>query len=132
MSFPVLRQFVVSVLCLVGGLSVAPLQAAPSGGGTTDDFTREFAALEEAAALLEEVKDEGGAKAAAAKLRATFSKLPAPVKGSEAELMQWARLQNRVSTEMWRLKKEPFWETQGLQEIWTLISDPFSRPGSIK
>lgn len=128
MSFPILRQFVVVVLCLVGGMILAPLHAAPSGAGTTDDFTREFAALEEAASMLQGVRDEEGAKAAVAKLRSTFSRLPAPVKGSEADLMQWARLQNRVSAEMWRLKKEPFWETQKLQELWTLISDPFSRP----
>ncbi len=132
MNFFRLRQRVATTLFLAALLVTASLQAAPSGGGTTDNFTHEFAALEEAVTLLQGVKDEKGAKDAAVKLRSTFSKLPAPVKGSEAELLQWARLQNRVSTEMWRLKKEPFWETQKLQEIWTLISDPFSRLGSIK
>ena len=101
------RWLVVNALLLAACVFGAPLRAASStGGGTTDDFTHEFAALEEAVTLLQGVRDE--------------------------ELLQWARLQNRVSTEMWRLKKEPFWETQKLQEVWTLISDPFSRPGSLK
>ena len=127
------RRLVVNALLLAACVFGAPLRAAPStGGGTTDDFTHEFAALEEAVTLLQGVRDEASAKKVMVKLRSTFSKLPAPVKGSEAELMQWARLQNRVSTEMWRLRKEPFWETQKLQEVWTLISDPFSRPGSLK
>ncbi len=128
-----LRHLVIYLLFLAATVLPGTLQAAPSiGGGTTDKYDREFAALEEAAKLLTTVNSEESAKKAAEKLRALFSPLPAPVKGSEAELMQWARLQNRVSEQMWRLKKEPYWETQKLQEIWTLISDPFSRPGSVK
>ncbi len=106
------------------------------GGGevvvTKGDFSRELAALNEAAGLLAEVKDEKGAQAVAKKLRQTFTALPVVTGGSEAELENLAKTQNRASRQMERLKGEPYFETAGLQECWTLMTDPFSRRSARK
>lgn len=91
------------------------------------DYTKEFKALDEAAALLAEVNDEKAAKDAAKKISVLFSPLPIPLSGSDAELERWARLQNKVNRQMERLMQMPYWAESGLQEAWTLVTDPFSR-----
>lgn len=91
------------------------------------DYTKEFKALDEAAALLAEVNDEKAAKDAAKKISILFSPLPIPLSGSDAELERWARQQNKVNRQMERLRQMPFWGESGLQEAWTLVTDPFSR-----
>ena len=92
---------------------------------------KEVKALEEAAALMEAVSDEESAKKAAIKIRNLFRSLPPPTSGSQADLEIWARAQNRFSAQMWRIIKEPYFQSQKMQEIWTLVTDPYSRKGSV-
>lgn len=91
-------------------------------------WKRELKALQEAAVIMETVQDEVSAKKAAGKLCQMFRTLPPPINGEQQMLELWARAQNRVSAHMWRLVKEPYFVSSGLQEAWTLITDPFSRP----
>ena len=91
------------------------------------NFKREFAALEEAVALLETVVDEKTASQVANKLSRTFTLLPIPTKGTDAQLEEWARLQNLVNDKMEELRKLDYFESSGLQKAWTLITDPNSR-----
>ena len=91
------------------------------------NFKREFAALEEAVALLETVVDEKTASQVANKLSRTFTLLPIPTKGTDAQLEEWANLQNKVNAKMEDLKKLDYFESSGLQKAWTLITDPNSR-----
>lgn len=91
------------------------------------DFTREFAALDDAADLLADVHDEKSAQKAAKKICALFNPLPPPMGGTEEQLEQWARKQNRLNYQMERLRQEKWFVSSGLQEAWTLATDPFSR-----
>lgn len=91
------------------------------------DYTKEFKALREAQALLAEVNDEQAAEQAVRKIRTSFGVLPIPLSGSDQEIEMWSTEQNKVSAQMERLKRQPWFESSGLQEVWTLISDPFSR-----
>lgn len=91
------------------------------------DYTKEFKALREAQALLAEVNDEASAEKAVRKIKTTFGTLPIPLSGSDQEIEMWSTEQNKVSVQMERLKSQPWFESAGLQEVWTLISDPFSR-----
>ena len=91
------------------------------------NFKREFAALEEAATLLESITDEKSASQVANKLSRTFTLLPIPTKGTDTQLEEWARLQNKVNAKMEELQKLDYFESSGLQKAWTLITDPNSR-----
>ena len=91
------------------------------------NFKKEFAALAEAAELLDQVKDEKTAAQVANKLSHTFTLLPIPTKGTDAQLEEWARLQNQVNAKMEELRKLDYFESSGLQQAWTLITDPNSR-----
>lgn len=94
---------------------------------------RELKALDEAAEVLEGVTDEASAKKAIIRLTTTFRQLPPTISFGGQQIMEmWAKAQNRVSFQMWRLKEEPYFEKLKLQELWTLISDPFSRPSAVK
>ena len=94
---------------------------------------RELKALDEAAEVLEGVNDEASAKKAIVKLTTTFRLLPPTINFGNQQIMEiWAKAQNRVSFQMWRLKEEPYFEKLKLQELWTLISDPFSRPSAVR
>lgn len=96
------------------------------------NLKRELKELEVAATVLEGVTDEASAKKAIVKLSITFRRLPPIVNfGSEQMMQLWAKAQNRVSFQMWRLKEEPYFEKLKLQELWTLISDPYSRPSAV-
>lgn len=91
------------------------------------NLRKELTALDEAAAILAEVKDERSAKDAYGKIYRSFRNLPPILGGNHQELEMIARAQNRVSSHMWRLMKEPYFEKAKLQEAWTLMTDPFSR-----
>ncbi len=91
---------------------------------------KEVKALEQAAQLMEAVNDEESAKRAASKIRSLFRMLPPPKGGSQADILIWSRAQNRFSAQMWRIIKEPYFQTQKMQEVWTLVTDPYSRKGS--
>ncbi len=91
------------------------------------NFKKEFAALNEAVELLDQVTDEKTAAQVANKLSRTFTLLPIPTKGTDAQLEEWARLQNLVNDKMEELRKLDYFESSGLQKAWTLITDPNSR-----
>jgi len=91
------------------------------------DYTKEFKALREAQALLAEVNDEVAAEKAVRKIKSSFGALPIPLSGTDQEIEMWSTEQNKVSAQMLRLKGQPWFESVGLQEVWTLVSDPFSR-----
>ncbi len=91
------------------------------------DFGKELAALNEAAGVLAEVKDEETAKDAVRKLSKKFSALPPLLNGTEQDLENLAKAQNTVSRQMIRMQNQPYFESAGLQELWTLITDQFSR-----
>lgn len=97
-----------------------------------NNFRKELTALDEAAALLAEVNDEKSAKEATRKIERLFRNLPPLLGGNGRELDLLAKAQNRVSAQMWRMKNEPYFETMKLQELWTLITDQFSRPSASK
>lgn len=91
------------------------------------NFKKEFAALNEAVELLDQVTDEKTAAQVANKISRTFTLLPIPTKGTDAQLEEWARLQNLVNDKMEELRKLDYFESSGLQKAWTLITDPNSR-----
>lgn len=93
-------------------------------------FKRELKALDEAAEILEAVNDEASAKKAVIKLTGVFRMLPPPISANQETLVIWAKAQNRVSFQMRRLMEEPYFEKLKLQALWTLITDPFSRPSA--
>ena len=91
------------------------------------NFKREFAALNEAVELLDTITDEKSAAQVANKLSRTFTLLPIPTKGTDAQLEEWANLQNKVNAKMEELRQLDYFESSGLQKAWTLITDPNSR-----
>ncbi len=106
---------------------LADIELQKKGGINNADLDKEFEALKEAQAILAEVSDEKSAAKAAKKICSVFGKLPAPIEMSDAEIELWSIEQNKVSAQMERLRKMPFFDSSGLQEAWTNVSDPFSR-----
>ncbi len=106
----------------------AAAKAAKAGGDLSKgNFEKEIPAIREAAALLEGVNDEEAAKAAARAIRNDFISLKVILLGTEEELENLAREQDKLNRQMVRLQKQPWFVSSGLQECWTLITDPFSR-----
>lgn len=109
----------------------APSQFAPELEQLSSTaFKKEVKALNDAVYILEEVNDEKSAKAAIHKLTSLFKNLPPLLNGNGRDLEILARAQNRVSLHMWRLINEPFFQKLNMQETWSLITDPFSRPSA--
>ncbi len=104
-------------------LKAAKKKASGKGG----DMAAEFAALAQAAELLKTVQDEDSARKAADKLLNMFERLDAPTDVADDDIERWATEQNKVNREMERLRKQQWFESSGLQDAWTAISDPFSR-----
>ncbi len=102
-------------------------RASNSARAQNANLDGEFNALREAQALLAEVNDEQSAKKAARKISSLFGRLPVPVEMSDSDIEQWSIEQNKVSAQMERLRNEPYFESSGLQEAWTNVTDPFSR-----
>ena len=122
-----------TLLCAAFCLLPAAHGESPEIAGIKDPVMRkELKALEEAAEILEAVNDESAAKKAVMKLTSSFRRLPPPMRADMHTLEVWAKAQNRVSFHMWRLKDEPYFEKLKMQELWTLITDPFSRPTAVK
>ncbi len=90
-------------------------------------FGKEVAALNHAAEELAKVNDEEKAKDVAKALCHKFAYMNPLLGGSEGELLELSRAQNRVSVQMWRLMAEPYFESSRLQEAWTLMVDQFAR-----
>ena len=107
--------------------TLADIELMKKGGINNASMDKEFEGLKDAQALLAEVNDEKSAEKAAKKICSIFGKLPAPIEMSDGEIEQWSIEQNKVSAQMERLRKMPFFEASGLQEAWTNVSDPFSR-----
>ncbi len=106
---------------------LADIELQKKGGLNNADLDKEFDALKEAQAILAEVNDEKAAEKAAKKICSIFGRLQAPIEMSDAEIEQWSIEQNKVSAQMERLRKMPYFDASGLQEAWTNVSDPFSR-----
>lgn len=106
---------------------LADIELQKKGGINNADLDKEFDALKEAQAILAEVNDEKAAEKAAKKICSIFGRLQAPIEMSDAEIEQWSIEQNKVSAQMERLRKMPYFDASGLQEAWTNVSDPFSR-----
>ena len=90
-------------------------------------FVSEITALTEAETMLKTISDAKSAKTVKAKLMHKFSLLRPLVGGTDAQLEELARAQNRVSAVMWELKKEPYFEEEKLQELWTVMTHHFAR-----
>ena len=93
----------------------------------TRAFASEIKALTEAETMLKTISDEKSAKAVKVKLMHKFSLLRPINGGTEAQLLELARAQNRVSAVMWDLKKEPYFETADLQQLWTVMTHHYAR-----
>ncbi len=102
-------------------------EAKPKGS-----FGKEMAALGDAAAMLAKVKDEAAAKEAAETICKKFAHLPPLLGGTEGELEMLAKAQNRVNDQMERLMSSSFFMSSGLQDAWTLMTDPFARRSAQK
>ena len=111
---------------------LADIELAKKGGNTSVDLDKEFNALREAQALLAEVADEKSAEKAAKKICSTFGRLPAPINMSDHDIEQWSIELNKVSAQMERLRALPFFESSGLQEAWTNVTDPYSRKRAVR
>lgn len=127
-----------SSLLLVSATGAAADSPSKSGGSTAEskgaptesigrEYTREIELLQAACAQLATVKDEAGAKKVADKLARDFNGLPPLVAGNEKEIMALAEARNAASLYMYRLKKQPWFSSSGLQKTWTLMTDSFSR-----
>ena len=127
---------------LLAAVGVALVASAPASARDDDEkpakttaaqatlgraFTAEIKALTEAETMLKTISDAKSAKAVKTKLMHKFSLLRPIHGGTEAQLMELARAQNRVSAVMWDLKKEPYFESEGLQELWTVMTHHYAR-----
>lgn len=128
---------------LVAAVGVAVVAPAPAYARDDDDdkptkapvnqanlsraFISEIKALTEAETMLKTISDEKSAKAVKVKLMHKFSLLRPINGGTEEQLMELARAQNRVSAVMWDLKKEPYFETADLQQLWTVMTHHYAR-----
>lgn len=90
-------------------------------------FTVEIKALQEAETMLQTISDAKSAKNVKAKLMQRFSVLRPILGGTDAQLEELAIAQNRVSAIMWNLMKEPYFESENLQELWTVMTHHFAR-----
>ena len=128
---------------LVAAVGVAVVAPAPAYARDDDDdkptkapvnqanlsraFISEIKALTEAETMLKTISDEKSAKAVKVKLMHKFSLLRPINGGTEEQLMELACAQNRVSAVMWDLKKEPYFETADLQQLWTVMTHHYAR-----
>ncbi len=104
-----------------------PQKPQPNTSAVGSEFAKEFAALTMAAEALDGVTDEKSAAAVAKKLQHDFTILPVPMGGSDAMLLEYAKVQNRVNLKMEKMKNEPWFVSSGMQEAWTLITVPSTR-----
>lgn len=134
-----MRNFFFLLLAAVGVAAVSfspaaarddedkPAKVTPAQANLGRAFTAEIKALAEAETMLKTISDARSAKAVKTKLMHKFSLLRPINGGTEAQLLELARAQNRVSAVMWDLKKEPYFETEGLQQLWTVMTHHYAR-----
>ena len=138
MNISAMRNF---FFLLVAAVGVAVLAPAPvfakddekSGKGAAPqvslsrEMKAELAALLEAETMLKTISDAKSARNVKNRLMYKFSVLRPILNGTEPQLEELARAQNRVSAVMWDLMKEPYFESEDLQQLWTVITHHFAR-----
>lgn len=104
------------------------MRSAVRGGVSVERiYNEEMTALAEAEQMMKGVTDEKSARDIAKKLIKKFDVLFVPMGGAEAQLEALARAQNRVTMQMLKHKKQPWFVSSGLQEAWSLITVPSFR-----
>ena len=125
--------FLILAVAVLGGavLAPAPLYAKEevevSTAGLDRAYTAEIKALAEAESMLKTISDAKSAKTVKAKLMHKFSLLRPLLHGNDAQLEALARAQNKVSDIMWEMMKQPYFEEENMQELWTVMTHHFSR-----
>lgn len=128
-----MRQFFLLLSVAMGMFLLAPAPVyaqkprTANQAGLDRAFKAEITALTEAETMLKTISDAKSAKNVKSKLMHKFSLLRPILGGSDAQLEELARAQNRVSAVMWSLMKEPYFEEENLQELWTVITHHFAR-----
>ena len=129
-----MRRFLLLLTVTMGlGLVVpAPLSAKEDDSiaasvSMDKGFTNELKALAEAETMLKTVNDAKSAKEVKKKLMRKFSYLRPLLNGTDPQLEALAVAQNKVSAIMWEMMKEPYFESEGMQELWTVITHHFAR-----
>ena len=56
-----------------------------------------------------------------------FAYLRPLLHGTNAQLEELARAQNKVSAVMWEMMKQPYFESENMQELWTVMTHHFAR-----
>lgn len=90
-------------------------------------FTIEIKALAEAESMLKTISDAKSAKQVKVKLMHKFSLLRPLLHGTDAQLEALAAAQNKVSAIMWDMMKQPYFESENMQELWTVMTHHFAR-----
>lgn len=116
----------------VGVALISAATLAPQVYALSAQCTKEIEALEAALPVLDSVKDEASAKEAAKKLKEIFDALPVITKAGSMEMEALAAAQNKASERMFKLKNETYFVSSGLQEVWTLMTDHFSRRQAVQ
>lgn len=134
MTLYAMRRFLLllSVSMGLGLLVPAPLSAKDetfglSAANLDRAYSAELKALAEAESMLKTVTDDKSAKEVKKKLMRKFSYLRPILHGNDAQLEALAEAQNKVSAIMWDMMKEPYFESEGMQELWTVITHHFAR-----
>lgn len=126
------------LLSALAGLALVSLQPSfakdddkPAKSGPTAQmqkaFTLEITALAEAETMLQTISDAKSAKAVKKKLMTRFSNLRPLLGGTDAQLEELAVAQNKVSAIMWEMMKQPYFESENMQELWTVMTHHFAR-----
>ncbi len=133
-TYPIIAMHrLLLLLAAIAGLSLlapAPLSARdddPAMAGLDRPFMQEIKALGEAETMLKTISDARSAKTVKVKLMHKFSMLRPLLHGTDAQLEALARAQNKVSAIMWEMKKQPYFESENMQELWTVMTHHFAR-----
>lgn len=139
MNISSMRNFFFLLVAAVGVAVLAPVpvsakdddektsrKTAPQAN-LSREYKAEIAALAEAETMLKTISDAKSARAVKSRLMYKFSVLRPILNGTEAQMEELARAQNRVSAIMWDMMKEPYFESENLQQLWTLMTHHFAR-----
>lgn len=132
-----MRRFILLATVALGLAVLSPEPVFAKGddaayAGLDQAYTREIKALAEAETMLKTVTDTRSAKSVKAKLMHKFSLLKPLLHGNDAQLEALAKAQNRVSAIMWEMMKQPYFEEENMQELWTVMTHHFSRRSSTR
>jgi hypothetical protein len=129
----VMRRFILFLAAAAGLTLFVPASYAAKGdsfaapAGVDKAFANEIKALLEAESMLKTVNDDKSAKEVKKKLMSRFSNLKPLLHGTDNDLEELARAQNKVSAVMWEMMKQPYFETENMQELWTVMTHHFAR-----